>query len=75
MTLEPGVRERLIEEARALAAARGWTWHDPADVTAGAEGGEPVWFVRSNTLNLGQNVLIVFKQSDREVVRAAYLPR
>jgi len=75
MTLDPGVRDRLIEQARALAAARGWAWHDPADVTTGAERGEPVWIVRSNALNRGQNVLIVFRQSDREVVRTAYLPR
>lgn len=75
MTLDPSVRDQLIEQARKLAEERGWTWRDPVEVTAAAEKGEPVWVVRSNILMRSPSVRIVLRKSDHSVVHAGYLPR
>jgi hypothetical protein len=75
MDVEPELRDQLIECARVLASDRGWPWREPVEVTAGAEGGEPVWFVNSNYLMRGANVRIVLRRSDHSLVRAGFLPR
>jgi hypothetical protein len=69
------LRDQLIECARILAKKRGWTWHDPVDITAAAHNGEPVWVVRTNILMRGQNVRVVLRKADHTILQAAYLPR
>ena len=73
--LDPKTRDQLIEQARKLANEREWNWLEPVEVTASAEGGEPVWIVLTNVPMRGQNVRIVIRQSDHAVVNAGYLPR
>ncbi len=65
----------LIECARSLAKERGWTWHDPVDITAAVHSGEPVWVLRTNVLMRGQNIRVILRQSDHTVLHAGYLPR
>ncbi len=67
--------EQLVERARQLAIERGWSWHEPVEIKAGACHGESAWEIRSNALMLGQNVRVVFRRSDLELLDAAYLPR
>ena len=74
-TLDPNLRDQLIDKARQLAAERGWTWREPVEVTAAAERGEPVWVVHTNVLMRSPSVRIVLRQSDHGLVRAGYLPR
>ena len=69
------LRNRLIEQARAVALERGWLWLEPVEVTAEADGLEAVWVVRTNTLSLGASVRVVFRRADITLVRAGYLPR
>jgi hypothetical protein len=74
-TLDDSLRERLVEQARSVAAERGWTWREPVEVSAEAERGEPVWIVRTNVMMRSPSVKIVFRQSDLTLVHAGYLPR
>jgi len=75
MAIDAALRDSLIEQARQVAADRGWTWREPIDVTEGAQGGEPVWIVRTNAMMRGASARIVVRRSDRAVVDAGYLPR
>jgi hypothetical protein len=75
MTIDADLRDELIDQARQLAAERGWTWREPVEVTEGAHEGEPVWVVRTNALMRSPSVRIMVRRSDREVVHAGYLPR
>jgi hypothetical protein len=75
MTLDPSLRDQLIEEARKVSDERGWTWREPVEVTAAADRGEPVWVVRTNVLMRSPSVRIVLRKSDRSVVHAGSLPR
>jgi hypothetical protein len=75
MTLDPNLRDQLVEQARRLAEERGWTWREPVEVNSAIDRGEAVWVVRSNALMKSPSVRIVVRQSDRALVRAGYLPR
>ena len=75
MTLDPSLRDQLIEQARKLAEEHGWTWREPVEVTAAAEGGQAVWKVRTNILARSPSIIIVFRQSDNTLLRSGYLPR
>jgi hypothetical protein len=69
------LRDKLIERARKLAIERGWTWHEPVEITAIAYGREPAWVIRTNALVRGQNMRVVLRRSDHAVLEAGYLPR
>lgn len=71
----PGQRQQLIDKARRLAEERGWTWHEPVEVSAGTYKGELVWIVRTNVLMRGPSVRVMLRRSDASVVHAGYLPR
>jgi hypothetical protein len=75
MTIDAALRDELIEQARQLAADRGWTWREPVEVTEGAHESEPVWVIRTNTLMRSPSVRVMVRRSDRVVVHAGYLPR
>lgn len=75
MTLDPSLRDQLIEEARKLADERSWTWREPVEVTSAVERGEPVWVVRTNVLMRSPSVRIVLRKSDHSAVHTGYLPR
>jgi hypothetical protein len=75
MDVEPELRDQLLKVARALAGERGWPWDEPIDVSASAEGGEPVWLISSNYFSRGAKVVIVLRRSDKSLVRAGFLPR
>ena len=72
---DDALRAHLIEQARAIAAERGWAWLEPVDVAPEADGGEAVWVVRSNALARGMNVRVAFRRTDNTVLTARYLPR
>lgn len=69
------LRHQLLTKARELASERGWPLQEPIEVLASMEEGEQAWIVHSNYMGRGNNVKIVFRQSDCSLVRAAYLPR
>jgi hypothetical protein len=75
--IEPdtSTREQVIEKARKLAEERGWTWLNPAEVTADSNEGDPVWVVRTSVWAMGRNVRVVLRRSDHSVVGAGYHPR
>ena len=75
VTINPDLRNRIVDQARALAVERGWSFNEPIDVTSGTEDGEPVWIVTSNYMSLGRNVKIALRQADHSLKRAGYLPR
>jgi len=75
MAIDPQLEAQLVEAAQKLAGERGWTWREPVEVGSAAEGGEPVWVLRTNALMRSPSVKIVFRKSDLSVVRAGYLPR
>lgn len=75
MAIDEALRNALIEQARQVAAERGWTWREPVDVAEGAHGGEPVWIVRTNVTMRSPSVKIILRRSDRAVVHAGYLAR
>jgi hypothetical protein len=75
MELDPTVRARLIEAARALAAERGWVWCQPVEVTPTSHRGEAAWLIRTNAMAIGRNVRVVIRHSDQAILDAGYLPR
>jgi hypothetical protein len=75
MMPDPVVRGQLIERAQKIAAERGWTWREPAEITAEAEKGEAVWVVRTNVMMRSPSVRVVLRRSDLSLVQAGYLPR
>ena len=75
MTINPDLRNRIVDQARALAVERGWSFNEPIDVTPGTEDGEAVWIVTSNYMSLGRNAKVVLRQADHSLKRAGYLPR
>jgi len=75
MILDPNLRDQLVEQARRLAAERGWTWREPVEVNSASYRGEAVWVIHTNTLMRSPSVRVVVRQSDNSVVQAGYLPR
>lgn len=69
-------REKLIEVAQGVAAARGWPWHDPIEIRleSVADDGR-TWAVRTNCARRGMNVRVVIRESDFAVMSAGFLPR
>jgi len=69
-------REKLLEVARTIAAARGWPWLEPVaiEVESLSRQGR-VWTIRTNCQNRGQNIRIAIDDADFTVVSAGFLPR
>jgi len=73
---DPDPPPQLIEVARALATARGWPWLEPVDVRLTSSGaGGRVWTIRTNGHEVGMNIRVVIRESDRSIVQAGFLPR
>lgn len=69
-------RERLLEVARAEAAARGWPWLEPVEVRVESTDDDGrVWTVRTNAGGRGRNARFAVREVDLKVVSAGYLPR
>jgi hypothetical protein len=64
-----------IAAARAHAAAKNWPFVEPIEVMKALWKGVPVYNVRTNTLAVGRNARFVIRQSDGEVLEAAFLAR
>src|SRR5579872_2244577 len=75
VTLDSDLRSQLIEQAWQLAEERGWTWHEPVEVTSGVERGEAVWIVRTNVTMRSPSVMVMLRRSDHSLVHAGYLRR
>jgi hypothetical protein len=69
-------RERLLEVAKAEAAARGWPWIEPIeiDLESVSEAGR-VWTVRTNCAARGMNIRVTIREGDFSVVSAGFLAR
>ena len=69
-------RDKLIEVAQSVAAARGWPWHEPIEIKLeSVAGGARTWAVRTNCSRRGMNVRVVIREPDFAVVSEGFLPR
>ncbi len=69
-------RDKLLEVARNVATACGWSWLEPVEISleSGAPG-DRVWLVHTNCQQRGMNIRIAIREKDFSVVRAGFLPR
>jgi hypothetical protein len=69
-------RERLLEVAQAEAAAHGWPWLEPIEITLDSvsDAGR-IWSVRTNRAARGMNVRVTIREGDFSVVSAGFLSR